>query len=982
MAAMDPSQLLELALASGQSIDLRRNCERFVAALTSLLNLSYTSIWLRSELLATAEEVAAGEAGEPPADGSLVLAYAQPWSRGDRKELPLLHPLVERINEERVVSMTAAELESTGGLGSRARMDSGAFAGYRLEELGILTLHSLYRGVPFSDTELLDLGSIVDSFAVSLEGCLAHRGLVREAARRRRAEVAVRHEKERFRALVENALDMILVVRFDGAIEYASDGARRMLGYEPNDLVGRSVFELMHPDEVANRFQAFLEAARTPGTGPSQEMRLQHADESWRVVSAALNNLNTLPSVGGIVVTCHDVTEQRRWIEQLERAQQRAEDAARLKDEFVALVSHELRTPLNGIVGMAGVLERSQLDHDQRRQVGAIQRAADALGDVVNDILDLARIERGKLELEPTPFDVERCVEDALDAVAILAARKGLELGYHVEPPVVERAVGDPRRVRQVLINLLSNAVKFTTEGEVWVSVTTHRVDSGDFELRLSVEDTGPGIAADQLASLFEPFTQLPHSEEQAGLPGSGLGLSICRRMVDAMGGRIDADSELGVGTTFRVALPCPVALATEEEHWAWARERFAGLRMIALHPGGRGAAALERLARSWGVELGIAATREAVSAAIGAGGAVGAVVVDDQLPIEAGVAAVREAAGGAQRPPVLLVLRSARTAADGPRTELPVGARAVEKPLRPARLAEELAAALMGGDVVADPAEAASATASVAPSDAADEAGRRRLTVLVADDDDTNRDVARLVLEGLGHRVVTAADGAEALRGVLDGDIDLAVLDLQMPELDGTEVAARIRQAGRAVRLVAMTGAGDDGLVDRCREAGFDEVLVKPVDAATLEDVVVSFVLGGAVAAAEPPPALDEEQLARLQVLMPPELLAELVDRFVSGAGGLMAELRDAAAGRLLDEARRSAHALRGKALTVGAVRLADACAEIEERVEDVDRLEDAVRRAETELARAAAELELALGAHQAPLAADPAGPTAKPAS
>lgn len=953
---MDTSQLLELALASGQSIDLRSNCERFLTALTSLLDLSYTSVWLRGELLTSDDEPAPGEGLGPPEQARLVLTYAQPWSRGDSKELPASHPLVEQINAERVVSMTATELAATGGIGTRARVDSGAFGGFQLEGLGLVAMHSLYRLVAFTDTELLELRSIVDSFAVSIEGCLAHRGLVREAARRRRAEVAVRHEKERFRALVENALDMILVLRFDGAVEYASDGARRMLGYDPHELVGRTVFELMHPDEVAARFQAFLEAARTPGSAPQQEMRLRHADESWRVVSAAINNLGSMASVGGIVMTCHDVTEQRRWVEQLERAQQRAEQASRLKDEFVALVSHELRTPLNGIVGMAGVLGRSPLNAEQQRHVGAIQRAADALGDVVNDILDLAKIERGKLELEPTPYDVERCVEDALDAVAILAARKGLELGYRVEPPVVERAVGDPRRVRQVLINLLSNAVKFTTEGEVWVVVRTGRTDSGDFELHLCVEDTGPGIPADKLSALFEPFTQLPQNGEDPGLPGTGLGLSICKNLVDAMGGRIWAESELGQGTVFNVALPCPVALATEEEHWAWARQRLAGLRVVALHPGGRGGDSLQRLARAWGIDLAMVATREAMSAAIVGGDPVAAVVVDDQLPLATGVAVMHEATVASGTTPLLVVLKSSRSGGDEQQPPLPAGARTVAKPLRPTRLAEELAAAVTAGSGAGD--------VDTEPREVTAESDRGRpLRVLVADDDDTNRDVARLVLTGLGHRVVEAADGATALRIALEGGIDVAFLDLQMPELDGTEVAVRIRHSGRVARLVAMTGSGASDLVDRCRDAGFDEVLVKPVEAATLEDVL-NGLAAGMEKVTPPPEPIDQDQLARLQALMPGELLAELFDRFVSGAGGVMAELRDAATGRRVAEARRAAHALRGKALTVGATRLAEVCGEIEQQLHDSTRLDELVRGAGAELVRAAAALERALGA------------------
>ncbi len=951
---MDDSQLLELALSCGQSTDLRTNCDRFLTALTSLLDLSYTSVWVRGDLLG----------GEPedggPAEPPYVQVFARPWSRRDPTELAADHPLAARVIAQRVLSVPAGSIPELAGIATSVPAGVGGFAGYRLEDVGLLLVLSLRRQEAFPDADLHELASIVDGFAVSLEGCLAHRGVAREAARRRRAETAVRHEKERFRALVENALDMILLLGFDGTVEYASDGARRMLGHEPAALAGRNVFELVHPDEVSARFQAFVEAARSPGAASSHEMRLRHADGSWRVVSAAVNNLGVNPSVGGIVMTCHDVTEQRRWVEQLERAQGRAEEANRLKDEFVAVVSHELRTPLNGILGLAAVLERGPLDAEQQRHVEAIRRMTDALGDVVGDILDLAKIERGKLELEPTPYDVVRCVEDAVEAVTMLAVRKGLELGYRIEPPVVERAVGDPRRVRQVLINLLSNAVKFTDEGEVWVVVRTVRLDSGEWEVRFAVEDTGPGIPSDQLDRLFVPFRRLPGSSDDE-IAGSGLGLSISKRMAEAMGGRVRAESEVGVGSTFHLELPCAVALATGEEHWAEARERVGGHRALLLHPGGRGVDTFEWLAAAWGMELVTAASREAVDAALSTGLPVDVVVADDQLGPEAGPAAVRQVADACGFSPPLVELRAVR-AEDRRQIRRQGAGLVVEKPVRPARLLEELERAVRGSEAAGE--DTARPAGSVPRADRTPGAasGERPLTVLVADDDETNREVARMVLERQGHRVTTAADGRAALEVLLGNGVDLAFLDLQMPHLEGTEVAIRARQAGLSVRLVAMTGATGPEAIDRVRGAGFDEMLVKPVDPAAIEDAARGVVDGLRSAAGDGEVAVDPEQMARLRGLMPHDLLVELVDRFVAGSGGLLAELRDAAAGRRLVQARRVAHALRGKALTVGATGLAELSAHIEERLRDPDQLGGLVRSVETELARASAALERGL--------------------
>ncbi len=314
---MDSSQLYELSLAVGQSSELSANCDRFLSALTSVKQLSFSSVWLKNRLLLDADVSFGKEVEE-----SVVLVYANPRERFDTETISLDHPIFSWLAKDGMCSLAPPDSRFSLA-GVEKRLHQGAVAIFALGELGFLKLHSQYRNGPFSDAELTELSNVVFKFTISIEGCLAHHRLQREVILRNRAEAAVRLNEEHFRSLIENALDIIMVLDYDGTIQFASPSCERLLGYEPSELTGQSLFEYNHPDEMPHFLRNFQTQVRIPGIAPPLEFQFRHSDGSWRSLSASTNNLLAVPSVAGIIMNCHDVTERNEIQTALHRSEER-----------------------------------------------------------------------------------------------------------------------------------------------------------------------------------------------------------------------------------------------------------------------------------------------------------------------------------------------------------------------------------------------------------------------------------------------------------------------------------------------------------------------------------------------------------------------------------------------------------------------------------------------------------------------------------
>jgi signal transduction histidine kinase/DNA-binding response OmpR family regulator len=525
--------------------------------------------------------------------------------------------------------------------------------------------------------------------------------------------------------------------------------------------------------------------------------------------------------------------------EELEEAREEALAAAKTKSEFLANMSHEIRTPMNGIIGFADLLSGTDLTPEQEQFVQSIQNSGETLLSIIDDILNFSKLEAGKTEFKEEPVMVQSIVENALAPLATEAGEKGVEMTYMIGAEVPPMIVVDETRLHQVLLNLLSNAVKFTDEGtvELRVELASSGVNGGapngtfgeseehsmgllqSCELHFSVQDTGIGIPDDEQEQLFTSFNQVD-SSRQREYGGTGLGLSISKQIVEAMGGEMWVESEVGEGSTFhfsfRVRKPDD---EPDELRLDGAQPPLVGRQVFIVVENETTRALLRQQAEDWGMTATVVGSEEVAFQRIDPTVGYDALLVDRQLPDADGqevAEALREQVGGADLPVVLLSLTHRHGAPD-----LPAPASWLHKPIKRASLYDVLLRLLRGRRL---------------PEGEQEEAGvdgdPDRYRVLLAEDDAVNREMTTRLLEKMGHETHIAVNGREALTAMEETAFDVVLMDVQMPEMDGLEATRRLRDgdAENPPYVIALTASVMEEDRRRCREAGMDGFLSKPV--------------------------------------------------------------------------------------------------------------------------------------------------------
>ena len=713
-------------------------------------------------------------------------------------------------------------------------------------------------------------------------GCVL---VFRDVTERKRVEQEILQSRERLKMIYHSANDGIFII--DPAAEKiveVNPRAATMLGYSMEQLCGMPV-DKIHPHDL-DALRRFSEAVITKGSYFTQELSCITRNKRQLPVEVSASRLR-LGNRTLILAMVRDITDRRQVEDEMKRAKEAAETANRAKSEFLATMSHEIRTPMNGLIGMIDLLVGTGLDDQQKRYLAVAKSSADALLTLMNDVLDLSKIEADKIELEFISFALREGIEDWIQTFATKAAQKEIELLCQIDPNVPEQVTGDPNRIRQVITNLLNNALKFTDHGEVGLSVTVQRIDGQWSTVRFEVHDTGVGIPADRMDRLFQAFSQIDAATTRK-YGGSGLGLAISKRLVELMGGQIEVHSVVDRGTSFVFTVPLqrdepPVQVTASD-----VAQPVRGSKILVIDDCERHVHILRSLLTGWGLEVEVftdgASAIERSRSAVAQGRPFDLIICDFHMPgmdgLEVASQISRDLATNATSvdptltSPGILLLTTIDDQIEGQILSQIGRIGCLSKPIRRMDLAQSVVRAIHSAkplesnvstpvhistqdptplpqeDSIHDrPSNAHTGMAAgqvKPPVPVTAEAGKpthrslKTIRILLAEDNEINQLVAGEVLTQAGFEFELASNGREAVETVVSGDFDIVLMDCQMPEMDGFDATRQIREiesTGRVLArsgrlpIVALTANAIKGDRDRCLAAGMDEYLTKPLD-------------------------------------------------------------------------------------------------------------------------------------------------------
>ncbi len=758
--------------------------------------------------------------------------------------------------------------------------------------------------------------------------------------------VELESAEQRYRLLFERSLAGVVRTGSDGRILDCNDAFARIFGYASSEeLIGTPMPDRYFDPEERKVFMARLQQEKTV-VYFEHVMRQMDGSQVW-----VLSNANWLEdkdgTPGATESTLIDVTGRKEAEEQLKKAKEAAEAASRAKSEFLANMSHEIRTPMNGIIGMTELALETQLTNEQREFLSMVKMSADSLLSVVNDILDYSKIEAGRMELECTFFNLRENLEETIRTFGVRAGEKGLELVCDIRSDVPQEVAGDPARLRQVVVNLLGNAVKFTDRGEVILQAEVQQKQDSGVELHFAVRDTGIGIPKDKQELIFGAFTQADSSAARK-YGGTGLGLTISSRLVVMMGGRIWLESDPGRGSTFHFTAKFGLEQNSQKEREFAGHATLAGIPVLVVDDNPTNRRILEQTLLRWGMKPTSVSSGWAALAELRrrreAGEATPLVLLDAQMPQLDGFAT---AAKIKQDPDLIkatiMMLTSSGQRGDSDRCRQ-VGISAyLTKPVRQWELREAILQVL---GLRRQRNEGSKLVTRHSLQEA-----RYRLRILLADDNPINRELTVRILSKRGHVVSVVPNGKMALEALDAQSFDVALMDVQMPEMDGFEATAAIRRkermTGSHIPIIALTAHAMKGDRERCLAAGMDGYISKPIQAQELLEITESFVgNSGAVDMTDD----REDKVVDWKVALgrvdgDEALLADLARLFCEELPKMLSAVQEAVEAKSPEELKQAAHALKGPVATFAAQPAFDAASSLERIANspDLSSVEDA---------------------------------------
>ncbi|WP_374433958.1 response regulator [Inhella sp.] len=789
--------------------------------------------------------------------------------------------------------------------------------------------------------------------------------IVEDISERRRTEALVSQMLDEQQAIFEAVGSGIALVR-ERVVQKCNRQLELLFGQPPGALEGQPTRFWYRDDATYERIGA-QHAGMWRGETVRIEEELLRLDGSRFWCRLSGRAIDPARPERGSVWTLDDISAERASADALRQAKELAEQATRTKSDFLANMSHEIRTPMNAIIGMAHLALRTQLDPRQQEYIGKIQQSAQHLLGIINDILDFSKVEAGRLDIEAIEFNLDEVLDNLANLVAEKAQAKGLELIFRVAPDVPRALRGDPLRLGQVLINYANNAIKFTEKGEVEIDLRRLPDEGDTVHLRFAVRDTGVGLSPEQIARLFQSFSQADASTTRR-YGGTGLGLAICKRLAELMGGEVGVESQPGQGSTFWFT--ARLARGSQNLPLLQPEPDLRGRRVLVADDNAQARQVLQELLESMHFRVGLVedgeAALHAVAAAQGRGEPFDVALLDWRMPGLDGVAAARRLRELPGAPRCILVTAHGQGELGGATEQAGLSA-VLHKPVNASELFDALMQALAGdGRWRAAPQRRAATAAPLL----------RGLRVLLVEDNELNQDVARGLLEELGVRVELAADGAQALASLAQGPLpDLVLMDMQMPVMDGLEATRRIRAhpEWQALPVIAMTANAMAQDRAHCLAAGMNDHVGKPIAPEHLLQTLQRWApaaLRPRARAAAPAgerlqvPGLDLDGM-RDRVRGSESHLRELLGKFLRGQADALERLQAAVQQGALGEAERMAHTLCGLAATIGAPALAESCRSLEQQLQAGHTPDAAtLAQAQAELAAVCAALAQALPA------------------